>query len=175
MAVTGKSALRTQQLLSSLGPGAGRMAVAHQYLIHSRRGRSLRAIHGAEVCGQCHGVDTARYKLQCSCWRCAGGPGRPCSHPLQRRHWPFRGLHHEVRALCGPSWPSAAWPIVGALIMGCAAQFFFPCAVLRIYARCGFCLILWPSMLVRRPDGLLTAVGTGAAFAGAAPSGGRAP
>jgi branched-chain amino acid transport system permease protein len=63
LAVTGKSALRTQNYYLAWGLVLGAMALLTN-LIHSRVGRALRAIHGAEDAANAMGVDTARYKLQ---------------------------------------------------------------------------------------------------------------
>ena len=62
LAVTGKSALRTQNYYLAWGLVLGAMALLTN-LIHSRVGRALRAIHGAEDAANATGVDTARYKL----------------------------------------------------------------------------------------------------------------
>jgi branched-chain amino acid transport system permease protein len=63
LAVTGKSVLRTQNYYLAWGLVLGAMALLTN-LIHSRVGRALRAIHGAEDAANAMGVDTARYKLQ---------------------------------------------------------------------------------------------------------------
>jgi branched-chain amino acid transport system permease protein len=63
LAVTGRSALRTQNYYLAWGLVLGAMALLTN-LIHSRVGRALRAIHGAEDAANAMGVDTARYKLQ---------------------------------------------------------------------------------------------------------------
>jgi branched-chain amino acid transport system permease protein len=63
LAVTGKSALRTQNYYLAWTLVLGAMALLTN-LIHSRVGRALRAIHGAEDAANAMGVDTARYKLQ---------------------------------------------------------------------------------------------------------------
>ena len=62
LAVTGKSALRVQNYYLAWGLVLGAMALLTN-LIHSRVGRALRAIHGAEDAANAMGVDTARYKL----------------------------------------------------------------------------------------------------------------
>ena len=62
LAVTGKSALRTQNYYLAWGLVLGAMALLTN-LIHSRVGRALRAIHGAEDAANAMGVDTSRYKL----------------------------------------------------------------------------------------------------------------
>jgi branched-chain amino acid transport system permease protein len=62
LAVTGKSALRTQNYYLAWGLVLVAMALLTN-LIHSRVGRALRAIHGAEDAANAMGVDTARYKL----------------------------------------------------------------------------------------------------------------
>jgi branched-chain amino acid transport system permease protein len=62
LAVTGKSALRTQNYYLAWGLVLGAMALLTS-LIHSRVGRALRAIHGAEDAANAMGVDTSRYKL----------------------------------------------------------------------------------------------------------------
>ncbi|MGA7744534.1 MAG: branched-chain amino acid ABC transporter permease [Polyangia bacterium] len=63
LAVTGKSALRVQNYYVAWGLVLAAMALLTN-LIHSRVGRALRAIHGAEDAADAMGVDTARYKLQ---------------------------------------------------------------------------------------------------------------
>jgi branched-chain amino acid transport system permease protein len=63
LAVTGKSALRTQNYYIAWSLVLGAMALLSN-LIHSRVGRALRAIHGAEDAASAAGVDTGRYKLQ---------------------------------------------------------------------------------------------------------------
>ena len=60
--VTGKSALRVHNYYLAWGLVLGAMALLTN-LVHSRVGRALRAIHGAEDAANAMGVDTARYKL----------------------------------------------------------------------------------------------------------------
>jgi branched-chain amino acid transport system permease protein len=63
LAVAGKSALRTQNYYIAWALVLGAMALLTN-LIHSRVGRALRAIHGAEDAANAMGVDTGRYKLR---------------------------------------------------------------------------------------------------------------
>ncbi len=63
LTVTGKSAARVQNYYLAWGVVVMVMALLVN-LIHSRVGRALRAIHGAEDAARAMGVDTGRVKLQ---------------------------------------------------------------------------------------------------------------
>jgi branched-chain amino acid transport system permease protein len=63
LTVTGKSALRLQNYYLAWGVVVIAVALLVN-LIHSRVGRALRAIHGAEDAARAMGVDTGRIKLQ---------------------------------------------------------------------------------------------------------------
>jgi len=63
LAVTGRSAARVHNYYLAWGLVVGAMALLIN-LIHSRVGRALRAIHGAEDAANAMGVDTGRLKLQ---------------------------------------------------------------------------------------------------------------
>jgi branched-chain amino acid transport system permease protein len=60
--VTGKSSARVQNYYIASGLVVGGMIVLLN-LIHSRVGRALRAIHGAEEAANAMGINTAKYKL----------------------------------------------------------------------------------------------------------------
>jgi len=62
LSVTGSSALRASNYWVAVGLLAAGMLLLLN-LVHSRVGRALRAIHGAEDAAGAMGVDTARYKL----------------------------------------------------------------------------------------------------------------
>jgi branched-chain amino acid transport system permease protein len=154
LAVTGKSALRTENYYLAWGLVLGAMALLTN-LIHSRVGRALRAIHGAEDAANAMGVDTARYKLQMFVLSAAlaalggvflthynGGIG-PSEASIMK----------SVRyvAIVAVGGMASLW---GALIMGVVLNFLSLRGSFGSYDDAVFGLILLAIMLFA-PDGLL--------------------
>jgi branched-chain amino acid transport system permease protein len=156
LAVTGKSALRVQNYYLAWGLVLAAMAVLTN-LIHSRVGRALRAIHGAEDAANAMGVDTARYKLNMFVLSAAlaalggvflthynGGIG-PSEASIMK----------SVRyvAIVAVGGMANLW---GALIMGVLLNFLSLRGSFGCYDDAVFGLILLAIMLFA-PDGLLRA------------------
>jgi len=110
---TGKSALRGQNYYVAWGLvlAAWRCSPYHQFARWvAPCARSTGPKMQPTPWGWTLAVQAADVRTQCR----AGGFGGRISDPLQRRHWPFRGFSHEVRALRGHCGGRSAWRTCGA-------------------------------------------------------------
>ena len=156
LAVTGKSALRVQNYYLAWGLVLGAMAVLTN-LIHSRVGRALRAIHGAEDAADAMGVDTSRYKLNMFVLSAAlaGLGGVFLTHYNGGIGPSEASIMKSVRyvAIVAVGGMANLW---GALIMGVLLNFLSLRGSFGSYDAAVFGLILLAIMLFA-PDGLLRA------------------